>query len=78
MELGLLLSIRDHDEVTWAGRFRSPLNGAAVVPHALQPPLPVWVGVRGSPDSAERAGRLGLPMILASIGGTPGPARHGD
>jgi alkanesulfonate monooxygenase SsuD/methylene tetrahydromethanopterin reductase-like flavin-dependent oxidoreductase (luciferase family) len=74
-KLGLLLRIRDDDQVTWAGRFRAPLNGAAVVPRALQQPLPVWVGVGGSPDSAERAGRLGLPMILGYIGGTLGHLR---
>jgi alkanesulfonate monooxygenase SsuD/methylene tetrahydromethanopterin reductase-like flavin-dependent oxidoreductase (luciferase family) len=61
--------------VTWTGRFRPALSEAAVVPRALQQPLPVWVGVGGSPDSAERAGRLGLPMVLGYIGGTIGHLR---
>jgi alkanesulfonate monooxygenase SsuD/methylene tetrahydromethanopterin reductase-like flavin-dependent oxidoreductase (luciferase family) len=69
-KLGLLLGIRAREEVTWAGRFRPPLRKAAVVPRAVQQPLPVWVGVGGSPDSAERAGRLGLPMVVGYIGGT--------
>jgi alkanesulfonate monooxygenase SsuD/methylene tetrahydromethanopterin reductase-like flavin-dependent oxidoreductase (luciferase family) len=69
-KLGLLLQIREHETVTWSGRFRPPLDAAAVVPRAVQDPLPVWVGVGGSPDSAERAGRLGLPMVLGYIGGT--------
>jgi alkanesulfonate monooxygenase SsuD/methylene tetrahydromethanopterin reductase-like flavin-dependent oxidoreductase (luciferase family) len=69
-KLGLLLEIRSRERVTWSGRFRPPLNEAAVVPRAVQQPLPVWVGVGGSPDSAERAGRLGLPMVLGYIGGT--------
>jgi alkanesulfonate monooxygenase SsuD/methylene tetrahydromethanopterin reductase-like flavin-dependent oxidoreductase (luciferase family) len=69
-KLGLLLDIRAREEVTWAGRFRPPLRKAAVVPRAVQQPLPVWVGVGGSPDSAERAGRLGLPMVVGYIGGT--------
>jgi alkanesulfonate monooxygenase SsuD/methylene tetrahydromethanopterin reductase-like flavin-dependent oxidoreductase (luciferase family) len=69
-KLGLLLDIRAHETVTWSGRFRAPLHGAAVVPRAVQDRLPVWVGVGGSPSSAERAGRLGLPMVLGYIGGT--------
>ena len=69
-KLGLLLDIRAREKVTWAGRFRPPLDAATVVPRAVQQPLPVWVGVGGSPDSAERAGRLGLPMVLGYIGGT--------
>ena len=74
-KLGLLLDICGREEVTWAGRFRPPLRKAAVVPRAVQQPLPVWVGVGGSPDSAERAGGLGLPMVLGYIGGTLGHLR---
>ncbi|MCB2223543.1 MAG: LLM class flavin-dependent oxidoreductase [Actinobacteria bacterium] len=70
-KLGLLLEIRDHERVTWSGRFRAPLDGAAVYPRAQQDPLPVWVGVGASPDSMIRAGRLGLPVALAIIGGDP-------
>ena len=73
-KLGLLLDIRTRENVTWAGRFRPPLKEAAVMPRAIQQPLPVWVGVGGSPDSAERAG-LGLPMVLGYIGGTLGHLR---
>jgi len=69
-KLGLLLDIRAALTVTWSGRFRPPLDAAPVVPRAVQDPLPVWIGVGGSPDSAERAGRLGLPMVLGYIGGT--------
>ncbi|MET7400574.1 LLM class flavin-dependent oxidoreductase [Dactylosporangium sp. NPDC005572] len=67
--LDLLLRIRAGSPVTWRGRFRAPLSGAAVVPRAVQEPLPVWVGVGGTPASAERAGRLGLPMTLGYLGG---------
>jgi alkanesulfonate monooxygenase SsuD/methylene tetrahydromethanopterin reductase-like flavin-dependent oxidoreductase (luciferase family) len=67
--LNLLLQLRDEDTVTWRGEFRSPLNDAPVTPRPLQEPLPVWIGVGGSPESAERAGRLGLPMIVGYIGG---------
>jgi alkanesulfonate monooxygenase SsuD/methylene tetrahydromethanopterin reductase-like flavin-dependent oxidoreductase (luciferase family) len=69
-KLGLLLDIRAAQTVTWSGRFRPPLDAAAVVPRAVQDRQPVWVGVGGSPGSAERAGQLGLPMVLGYIGGT--------
>jgi alkanesulfonate monooxygenase SsuD/methylene tetrahydromethanopterin reductase-like flavin-dependent oxidoreductase (luciferase family) len=68
-KLDLLLQTRAHDRLTWTGTFRAPLNDAPITPRALQDPLPVWLGVGGSPESAERAGRLGLPMILGYIGG---------
>src|SRR5882724_6143130 len=59
-KLELLLALREHDHVSWSGRFRSPLRDAPIAPRAYQQPLPVWAGVGGSPESAERAGRLGL------------------
>ncbi len=68
-KLELLLQVREQSHVTWAGRFRPPLDDAAIAPRAQQQPLPVWAGVGGSPESAERAGRLGLPMVLGYIGG---------
>jgi alkanesulfonate monooxygenase SsuD/methylene tetrahydromethanopterin reductase-like flavin-dependent oxidoreductase (luciferase family) len=68
-KLDLLLALREHSRVTWSGRYRAPLHDAAIAPRAHQQPLPVWVGVGGSPDSAARAGRLGLPMVLGYIGG---------
>ncbi len=70
-KLDLLLAIRDHEHITWSGRFRPPIEGMGVYPRALQRPLPVWVGVGGSPQSVVRAGRRGLPMALAIIGGDP-------
>jgi probable LLM family oxidoreductase len=70
-KLELLLQIRDHEQVTWTGRFRAPLQGQAVYPRPHQDPLPVWIGVGGTPASVVRAGRLGLPLALAIIGGDP-------
>lgn len=70
-KLELLLAIRDAERVTWAGRFRAPLEDQAVYPRAEQDPLPVWVGVGGTPASVVRAGRLGLPVAVAIIGGEP-------
>jgi alkanesulfonate monooxygenase SsuD/methylene tetrahydromethanopterin reductase-like flavin-dependent oxidoreductase (luciferase family) len=68
-KIDLLLRIRASDHVTWSGSFRPPLHQAPVSPRAYQQPLPVWAGVGGSPASAERAGLLGLPMVLGYIGG---------
>lgn len=70
-KLDLLLQIRDAERVTWSGRFRPPLDDQAVYPRAHQDPLPVWVGVGGTPASIVRAGRRGLPVALAIIGGDP-------
>ncbi|GAB3274232.1 LLM class flavin-dependent oxidoreductase [Kineosporia babensis] len=75
-KLDLLLQIRANSKVTWSGRFRPPLDEAEVAPRAVQDPLPVWAGVGGSPGSAERAGRLGLPMVLGYIGGPIEQARR--
>ncbi len=70
-KLDLLLRVREQERVTWHGRFRPPIDDRGVYPRAVQDPLPVWIGVGGTPASAERAGRLGLPMTLAIIGGMP-------
>ena len=70
-KLDLLLAIRDHEKVTWTGRFRAPLVDQGVYPRPQQDPLPVWVGVGGTPQSVVRAGLRGLPVALAIIGGSP-------
>lgn len=70
-KLDLLLRVREAERVTWHGRHRPSIDDRGVYPRAVQAPLPVWVGVGGTPASADRAGRLGLPMTLAIIGGMP-------
>jgi probable LLM family oxidoreductase len=70
-KLDLLLKIRASEKVTWSGRHRAPLHGIGVYPRPVQNPLPVWIAVGGTPESAVRAGSLGLPMALAIIGGEP-------
>ncbi|MGY1673118.1 LLM class flavin-dependent oxidoreductase [Geodermatophilus sp. SYSU D00710] len=70
-KLDLLLRIRASEEVTWSGRHRPALTGQGVYPRPLQDPLPVWVGVGGTPLSFVRAGVLGLPLMVAIIGGEP-------
>lgn len=68
-KLGLLLKLRDNEVVNWSGKFRSALNNQAVYPRPVQKKLPIWLGVGGTPASFVRAGELGLPLLLASIGG---------
>lgn len=70
-KLELLLRLRDESPVTWSGRHRPPLVGQTVYPRPLQDPLPIWVGVGGTPESFARAGLLGLPLMVAIIGGEP-------
>ena len=68
-KLNLLLKIRDNEIVSWSGRFRPALKQQAIYPRPLQNPLPIWVGVGGTPSSFVRAGTLGLPLMVAVIGG---------
>src|SRR5437588_3295391 len=65
----LLLKIRDNEHVEWSGEYRPPLTGQGVYPRPLQDPLPIWLGVGGTPASFARAGVLGLPLMVAIIGG---------
>src|SRR6185436_3302467 len=68
-KLDLLLQIRKHTHVHWSGKHRPSLNGEGVYPRPVQNPLPVWLGVGGTPASFARAGALGLSLMVAIIGG---------
>ena len=68
-KLDLLLRIRDEYKLTWSGKFRPPLVDQTVYPRPVQTRLPIWVGVGGTPASFVRAGTLGLPLMVAVIGG---------
>jgi probable LLM family oxidoreductase len=70
-KLDLLERIRRSERVTWSGRHRAPIHDLAVHPRPVQDPLPLWVAVGGNPQSAVRAGAMGLPLALAIIGGMP-------
>ena len=70
-KLDLLLQLREQTEVHWSGKHRAALTGQGVYPRPLQTPLPVWLGVGGTPASFARAGTLGLPLMVAIIGGEP-------
>jgi len=68
-KLELLLTIREHEHVSWEGKFRPALTGQGVYPRPYKEKLDVWVGVGGTPESFARAGLLGLPLMIAIIGG---------
>jgi probable LLM family oxidoreductase len=70
-KLDLLIKIRENERVTWKGNHRPSIDNLGVYPRSIQDPLPVWVGVGGTPDSVVRAASRGLPMALAIIGGLP-------
>lgn len=70
-KLDLLMHINQHEIVNWQGRFRPAIRNLGVYPRPLQPSLPIWLAVGGTPSSAVRAGKLNLPMTLAILGGRP-------
>ncbi|KAA0972132.1 LLM class flavin-dependent oxidoreductase [Aureimonas fodinaquatilis] len=68
--LDLFLQLGETTNIRWEGRFRPPLTGQGVFPRPHQARLPIWLGVGGTPESFARAGLLGLPLMVAIIGGT--------
>ena len=68
-KLDLLLAVRANEHVTWSGRHRPALTGQGIYPRPVQNPMPIWLGVGGTPQSFIRAGTLGLPLMVAIIGG---------
>lgn len=69
-KLDLLMRLRETTSITWSGHYRAALNGVGVFPRPHQPQMPIWLGVGGTPQSFQRAGELGLPLMVAIIGGT--------
>jgi probable LLM family oxidoreductase len=70
-KLTLLLKINDSEVVSWQGKHRPSIAAQGVYPRPAQPKLPVWIGIGGTPASAVRAGKLGLPLTIAILGGAP-------
>lgn len=68
-KLALLLNIMENEFVNWSGKFRPALTGQGIYPRPVQQPFPLWLGVGGTPESFVRAGMLGLPLMVAIIGG---------
>jgi probable LLM family oxidoreductase len=69
-KLGLLMQLREETHVTWNGKFRPAMTGQGIYPRPVQEKLPIWLGVGGTPESFVRAGKLGLPLVIAIIGGS--------
>jgi len=70
-KLGLLMQLNEQEVITWKGKHRPAIAGKGVYPRPLQPKLPLWIGVGGTPASAARAGSLGLGLTIAILGGAP-------
>jgi probable LLM family oxidoreductase len=70
-KLGLLMQLNEQEVITWKGKHRAAIAGKGVYPRPVQPKLPVWIGVGGTPASAARAGSLGLGLTIAILGGAP-------
>lgn len=70
-KLEMLLQLNQQETITWKGQFRAPIQERGVYPRPLQPQLPIWLAVGGTPASAVRAGSLNLPMTVAMLGGKP-------
>lgn len=68
-KLELLMLINENEQVTWEGKFRPPLNNATIIPRPLEGSLPIWRAVGGPPASAIKAGAMGVPMTLTTLGG---------
>jgi probable LLM family oxidoreductase len=70
-KLEMFLQINKQEIISWKGDFRAPIRNQGIYPRPLQPEIPVWIGVGGTPASAKRAGALGLPLIIAILGSAP-------
>lgn len=68
-KLELLIQIQKNERVNWTGKFRAPLVNQPIYPRPFQDTMPLWIGVGGTPESFVRAGKLGLPLMVAIIGG---------
>ena len=69
--LQLLQQLNQHEIMNWKGQFRSELKNAEIAPRPLQPNIPLWAGIGGTPQTAEKAGSLGIKMAIAILGGSP-------
>ncbi|RHW41437.1 LLM class flavin-dependent oxidoreductase [Neobacillus notoginsengisoli] len=70
-KLDLHLTLQKSEKVTWSGKHRPSINNIGIYPRPVQDPLPIWIGSGGNQESVVRAGLLGLPLVLAIIGGSP-------
>jgi alkanesulfonate monooxygenase SsuD/methylene tetrahydromethanopterin reductase-like flavin-dependent oxidoreductase (luciferase family) len=67
-----LLKINSQENVTWKGKLRAPMQNQTVYPRAKNDgKLPIWRAVGGTPQSVLSAAELGMPLVVAIIGGMP-------
>lgn len=69
-KLDLLVKLNKQETISWTGKFRPTLIEQQIFPRPKEGKLPIWVAVGGTPESVIRAGKLGLPVMFAIIGGT--------
>lgn len=65
----LLLKINEEETVNWSGKYRASLHDAQVIPRPHAGRIPIWRAVGGHRASAIKAGRAGVPMFIAMLGG---------
>ena len=71
-KLELLLKINSEENVSWSGKLRAPMENQTVYPRAKNKgKLPIWRAVGGTPQSVLSAAQLGMPLVVAIIGGMP-------
>jgi len=71
-KLELLLKINSEENVSWSGELRAPMQNQTVYPRAKNNgKLPIWRAVGGTPQSVLSAAKLGMPLVVAIIGGMP-------
>lgn len=70
-KLDLLLKLTQNEKISWRGKHRASIEGRGIYPRSYQSAIPVWLAAGGTPASAIRAATLGLPLMLAIIGGRP-------
>ena len=70
-KLELLMAINENETISWKGKYRAPLVEQQVLPRAVNNHLDIWIAVGGTPESVVRAAKLGIPLIIAIIGGMP-------
>lgn len=75
-KLALFMQLQEKEVVSWNGEFRPPLRDAQISPRPVQPKIPLWIGVGGTPTSAVRAGKLGANMALGLLAGAPERVHH--
>ena len=70
-KLDLLLTLQKGGKINWNGNMRESLQNVEIFPKSVQDEIPIWIASGGTPQSAARAAQLGLPLVLAIIGGSP-------